>query len=141
MPETTDPLTIGRRYAGAYAAFDTSELLDVLAPNLRFRQVNPGGYLELDNAHAYVDATSQFLDSYDTHSSAGASAEPIGDRRSHPHHLPDPDAQRPASVTDAALGDRHGGRRQGRRDRQRLHGRHSGVSGPEPWLPYRSRTA
>ena len=80
MPETTDPLTIARRYAGAYAAFDTSELLEVLAPNLRFRQVNPGGYLELDSAHGYIDATSQFLDTYDTHRSAGASAEQMGDR-------------------------------------------------------------
>jgi SAM-dependent methyltransferase len=79
-PETTDPVTIARRYADAYAAFDTDELLDVLAPNLRFRQVNPGGYLELDSAHAYIDATSQFLDAYDTHRSAGASAEAIGDR-------------------------------------------------------------
>lgn len=80
MPETTDPLTIARRYAGAYAAFDTRELIEVLAPNLRFRQVNPGGYLELGSAQAYIDATSQFLDTYDTHRAAGASAEQMGDR-------------------------------------------------------------
>jgi len=80
MPEATDPLTIGRRYAGVYAAFDTSELLDVLAPNLRFRQVNPGGYPELDSAAAYIDATRQFLDAYDVHRGAGATAEEVGDR-------------------------------------------------------------
>jgi hypothetical protein len=80
MPETTDPLAIARRYADAYAAFDASELLDVLAPSLRFRQVNPGGYLELDSARAYIDATGQFLDTYDKHRSAGASAEEMGDR-------------------------------------------------------------
>jgi hypothetical protein len=68
------------RYAEAYAAFDTSELADVLAPDLRFRQVNPGGYLELSSARAYIDATGQFLDTYDTHRSAGASAEDMGDR-------------------------------------------------------------
>jgi hypothetical protein len=80
MPETTDPLAIARGYADGYAAFDTSELLAVLAPTLRFRQVNPGGYLELDTAHPYIDATRQFLDAYDTHRSAGASAEEMGDR-------------------------------------------------------------
>jgi hypothetical protein len=80
MPDTTDPLAVAGRYAGAYAAFDTSELLDVLASNLRFRQVNPGGYLELDSAHAYIDATRQFLDAYDIHQSAGASADEMGDR-------------------------------------------------------------
>jgi ubiquinone/menaquinone biosynthesis C-methylase UbiE len=80
MPDTTDPLAVARRYADAYAAFDTSELADVLAPNLRFRQVNPGGYLELDSARAYIDATGQFLDTYDTHRSAGASAQQMGDR-------------------------------------------------------------
>jgi SnoaL-like domain len=79
MPETTAALAIARRYADAYAAFDTGELLDVLAPNLRFRQVNPGGYLELDSARAYVEATGQFLGGYDTHRSAGASAEKMGD--------------------------------------------------------------
>lgn len=57
MPDPTDPVAIAPRYADAYAAFDTSELLDVLAPNLRFRQVNPGGYLELDSAQAYIDTT------------------------------------------------------------------------------------
>ncbi len=52
----------------------------MLAPNLRFRQVNPGGYLELDTAHAYIDATRQFLAAYDTCGSAGASAAEMGDR-------------------------------------------------------------
>jgi hypothetical protein len=52
----------------------------VLAPNLRFRQVNPGGYLELGSARAYIDATSEYLDTYDTQRSAGASAEEMGDR-------------------------------------------------------------
>ena len=80
MDDTADPLTVARRYATAYAAFDTNQLLDVLAPDLRFRQVNPGGYLELDSAHAYIDATRQFLDGYDTHRSAGVSAEEMGDR-------------------------------------------------------------
>jgi hypothetical protein len=95
MPETTHPLAVARRYASAYAAFDTSELLDVLALNLRFRQVNPGGYLQLDSAHAYIEATRQFLDAYDTHRSAGASAEEMCDRilttsriQMHRHHNP-----------------------------------------------------
>jgi ubiquinone/menaquinone biosynthesis C-methylase UbiE len=79
-PERTDPLVVAQRYADAYAAFDTGELREVLAPNLRFRQVNPGGYLELDSAHAYIDATRQFLDGYGTHQSAGAVAEELGDR-------------------------------------------------------------
>ena len=80
MPQTTDAFAVARRYAGAYAAFDTSELLEVLAPDLRFRQVNPGGYPELESADAYIDATSQFLETYDAHRSAGASAEEFGDR-------------------------------------------------------------
>ena len=59
MPETTDPLAVARRYTDAYAGFDTHELLDALAPNLRFRRINPGGYLELGSAHAYIDAARQ----------------------------------------------------------------------------------
>jgi hypothetical protein len=80
MPDATDPLTIARRYAEAYAAFDVEQLLDVLAPDLEFRQVNPGGYLELERAQAYVDATQTFLDRYDSHAAAEATAAPIGDR-------------------------------------------------------------
>jgi hypothetical protein len=79
-PARSHPLAVARRYAEAYAAFETSELRDVLAPNLRFRQVNPGGYLELDSPDAYIDATRQFLESFDAHRSAGASAEELGDR-------------------------------------------------------------
>jgi hypothetical protein len=72
-------LAVARRYADAYAAFDTEELLAVLAPGLRFRQVNPGGYLELDSAHAYIQATKTLLDGYDSHAAINATAEPIGD--------------------------------------------------------------
>jgi hypothetical protein len=65
-------LAIARRYANAYAAFDSAELLDVLAPDLRFRQENPGGYLEVNSAQAYVDGTKAFLDGYDTHAAITA---------------------------------------------------------------------
>jgi hypothetical protein len=78
MPDH-DNLTVARRYAEAYAAFDTAELHAVLAPGLQFRQLNPGGYLELDTAQAYIDATSEFLDAYDNHAASSASAERMGD--------------------------------------------------------------
>jgi hypothetical protein len=78
MPDNTH-LAIARRYANAYAAFDSAELLDVLAPDLRFRQVNPGGYLEVNSAQAYVDGTKAFLDGYDTHAAITATAERLGD--------------------------------------------------------------
>jgi ketosteroid isomerase-like protein len=45
MPETAAPPAVAQRYASAYARFDTHELLDVLAPNLRIRQVNPAATL------------------------------------------------------------------------------------------------
>ncbi len=78
MPDTNH-VDIARRYANAYAAFDTAELRDVLAPNLRFRQVNPGGYLEVDSAQAYINGTKAFLDGYDAHAAITATAERLGD--------------------------------------------------------------
>jgi len=58
-------IAAARRNADADARFDTGELLDVLTPDLRFRQISPGGYLELDSAASYVEATRAFLDGYD----------------------------------------------------------------------------
>lgn len=75
-----DPVTVARRYAEAYSAFDEPRLLDVLASDLEFRQVNPGGYLHLHSASAYVDATREFLDTFDRCEAVSASAEPLGDR-------------------------------------------------------------
>lgn len=40
--EADDAVLVARRYADAYAAFDAVVLLEVLAPHLLFRQVNPG---------------------------------------------------------------------------------------------------
>jgi SnoaL-like domain len=80
MPEPTDPVAIARRYAQAYAAFDTDELLAVLAPDVQFRQVNPGGYLQLDSVQAYVNATKEFLDNFERCEAASATAEAFGDR-------------------------------------------------------------
>jgi hypothetical protein len=71
---------VARRYAEAYAAFDPPALLDVLATHLDFRQVNPGGYLHLDSAQAYVDATKEFLDNYEHWEPDSATAEDLGDR-------------------------------------------------------------
>lgn len=110
MPETNDPLAVARPYATAYASFDASELLDVLAPSLRLRHVNPSGYLELHSAHAYVDATRQFLDTYDTYRSVGASAEAMGDRILTTSRITT--HQDAPAVPHAALGDRHSRRRQ-----------------------------
>jgi hypothetical protein len=78
MPDH-DELAVARRYADAYAAFNTPELLAVLAPDLQFRQINPGGYLKLDSAQAYIDTTNEFLGAYDNHAASSASAERIGD--------------------------------------------------------------
>lgn len=78
MPDSNH-VDIARRYANAYAAFDTAELRNVLAPDLRFRQVNPGGYLEVDSAQAYIDGTKAFLDGYDAHAAITATAEQLGD--------------------------------------------------------------
>lgn len=80
MPATGDQVAVARRYAEAYAAFDAAGLADVLAPDLQFRQVNPGGYLQLDSAQAYIDATRAFLDGFDRCQAAVATAEPLGDR-------------------------------------------------------------
>jgi len=75
-----DEVAIARKYAEAYAAFDRDVLRAVLAPDLRFRQVNPGGYLTLTGAEAYLDATADFLQGFASHEPGGARAEPIGDR-------------------------------------------------------------
>jgi len=80
MPTTDDPVGIARRYAKAYAAFDAAALLDVLAADLQFRQINPGGYLRLDSAQAYVDATREFLDSFERWEAVSATADLLGDR-------------------------------------------------------------
>lgn len=80
MPTADDAVAIARRYAEAYAAFDAPALADVLAPDLQFRQVNPGGYLQLDSAQAYIDATREFLDNFERCQAASASAESLGDR-------------------------------------------------------------
>jgi SnoaL-like domain len=80
MPEQTDPVAIARRYAQAYASFDTDELLAVLAPDVQFRQVNPGGYLRLDSAKDYINATKEFLDNFERWEAASATAEALGDR-------------------------------------------------------------
>lgn len=70
---------VARRYAQAYAAFDVPALLDILAPHLRFRQANPGGYLELDSAQEYVEVTREFLDTFDHRQPDHTDAEPLGD--------------------------------------------------------------
>jgi hypothetical protein len=51
-------LAVARRYAEVYAAFDAETLRSVLHPGPRFRQINPGGYLALDSAAAYINATA-----------------------------------------------------------------------------------
>lgn len=72
-------LEVARRYADAYAGFDRAALLEVLSPELLFRQINPGGYLEFGSATAYVDATESFLDGFDSVAPAGATAEAMAD--------------------------------------------------------------
>ncbi len=52
---TGDDLAPTRRYAEAYPAFDTDTLRELPAPHLRFRHVNPGGYLGLDSADDDID--------------------------------------------------------------------------------------
>ena len=78
--ETSRDVEVARRYAEAYAAFDATALLDVLAADLAFRQVNPGGYLPLTGAQAYIDATRELFDSCDRWEAVAASAESVGDR-------------------------------------------------------------
>jgi SnoaL-like domain len=73
-------VAVARRYADAYAAFDVETLRAVLDPDLRFRQINPGGYLALDTARAYIDATADFLTRFTDHAAASSRAEPVGDR-------------------------------------------------------------
>lgn len=77
---TDADLSLARRYAEAYAAFDIETLRSVLDPNLRFRQVNPGGYLTLDSADAYINATADCLTGFTHHAAATARAEPVGNR-------------------------------------------------------------
>lgn len=75
---TSDDLA--RRYADAYTAFGPDTLRELPAPHLRLRQVNPGGYLNLDGADASIDTTADFL-RFDSHCAATARANVVG------HHI------------------------------------------------------
>jgi hypothetical protein len=77
---TDADVAVARRYAETYAAFDTDILRSVLDPDLRFRRVNPGGFLTLDSSEAYISATADFLAGFNLHAASSARVEPIGDR-------------------------------------------------------------
>lgn len=71
---------VAREYAEAYAAFDRARLAAVLAADLRFRQVNPGGFLTLGSAAEYIDASGDPIEAFAAHEALAADATRVGDR-------------------------------------------------------------
>jgi hypothetical protein len=80
MPDEADIAEVGRVYAEAFAGFDEKRLKDVLAPDLRYREVTPAGFLDLRSAAAFLGETSDFLQEFESWETVAATSEAMGDR-------------------------------------------------------------